>query len=147
MWWDAVRCLIRVCARAAAAFEIPAWRKHADRTRKVYKAFQRVRTAPRYWRNRKGVKAYLRQCKRNATSARALLRAMSDMEETAPVQEEIAQYLHYVELVVDQIRRRILGGEKIPHAEKVFSIHKPPTRWISKGKAGVLPELGVPVAL
>ena len=93
MWWEAVRCLIRVCARAAAAFEIPAWRKHADRTRKVYKAFQRVRTAPRYWRNRKGVKAYLRQCKRNATSVRALLRAMSDMEETAPVQEEIAQYL------------------------------------------------------
>ena len=56
-------------------------------------------------------------------------------------------YLHYVELVVDQIRRRILGGEKIPHAEKVFSIHKPHTRWISKGKAGVLPELGLPVAL
>ena len=64
--WDAVRCLIRVCARAAAAFDIPGWRKHADRTRKVYKAFQRVRTAPRYWRNRKGVKAYLRQCKKNA---------------------------------------------------------------------------------
>ena len=64
MWWNAVRCLIRVCARAAAAFEIPAWRKHADRTRKVYKAFQRVRTAPRYWRN--GVKTYLRQCKKNA---------------------------------------------------------------------------------
>ena len=84
--WDAVRCLIRVCASAAAAFEIPGWRKHADRTRKVYKAFQRVRTAPRYWRNRKGVKAYLQQCKKNATSARALLRALSDMEETAAVQ-------------------------------------------------------------
>ena len=71
---------------------------------------------------------------------------MSDMEETAPVQEKIAQYLHYVEVLVDQIRRRILGGEKSPHAEKVFSIHKPHTRWISKGKAGVA-ELGVPVAL
>ena len=145
--WDAVRCLIRVCASAAAAFEIPGWRKHADRTRKVYKAFQRVRTAPRYWRNRKGVKAYLRQCKKNATSARALLRAMSDMEETAAVQAKIVQYLHYVEVLVDQIRRRILGGEKIPHAEKVFSIHKPHTRWISKGKAGVQAELGLPVAV
>ena len=38
-------------------------------------------------------------------------------------------------------------GEKIPHAEKVFSIHKPHTRWISKGKAGVLAELGLPVAV
>ena len=63
------------------------------------------------------------------------------------MQEEIAQYLHYVEVLVDQIRRRILGGEKIPHAEKVFSIHKPHTRWISKGKAGVVAELGLPVAV
>ena len=145
--WDAVRCLIRTCAKAAEAFGQPGWRKHADRTRKVYKAFQRVRTAPRYWRNRKGVKAYLRQCEKNAASARALLCAMADMEGSAPVQAEIAYYLHYVELLVDQIRRRILLGEKIPHAEKVFSIHKPHTRWISKGKAGVLAELGLPVAV
>ena len=48
---------------------------------------------------------------------------------------------------MDQIRRRILLGEKIPHAEKVFSIHKPHTRWISKGKAGVLAERGLPVAV
>ena len=46
-----------------------------------------------------------------------------------------------------KIQRRILLGEKIPHAEKVFSIHKPHTRWISKGKAGVLAELGLPVAV
>ncbi len=45
------------------------------------------------------------------------------------------------------ISRRILLGEKIPHAQKVFPIHKPHTRWISKGKAGVLAELGLPVAL
>ena len=50
-----------------------------------------------------------------------------------------------MDLLADQVRRRILEGE--PHAEKVFSIHKPHTRWISKGKAGVLAELGVPVAL
>ncbi len=44
----------------------------------------------------------------------------------------------------DQITRRILGGETIEHAEKVFSIFKPFTRWIVKGKLGI--ELGVPVA-
>ena len=58
--WDAVRGLIRVSARSAAAFALPGWRKHADRTRKVYQAFSRVRTAPRYRQNPKGVKAYLR---------------------------------------------------------------------------------------
>ena len=145
--WDAVRGLVRVSARAATAFALPAWRKHADRTRKVHQAFSRVRTAPRYRQNPKGVKAYLRQCTQTAARARTLLDALAQEEESAAAQAEIAYYLRYVDLLVDQIRRRILLGEKIPHAEKVFSIHKPHTRWISKGKAGVLAELGLPVAV
>ena len=141
--WDAVRCLIRTCAKAAEAFAVPAWRKHADRTRKVYKAFQQVRAAPRYWRN--GVKTYLRQCKKNATSVPGALACHVRYGRNgggAGKDRAVS-----AEVVVDQIRRRILGGEKSPHAEKVFSIHKPHTRWISKGKAGVLPELGLPVAV
>ena len=93
------------------------------------------------------MKAYLRQCEKTAAKARALLDAMAGSKESAPMQAKIAKYLYYVELLVDQIRRRILKGETIPHAEKVFSIHKPHTRWISKGKAGVTAELGLPVAL
>ena len=143
--WDALRGLIRVSARSAAAFALPGWRKHADRTRKVYEAFSRVRTAPRYRQNPKGVKAYLRQC--TQTAAHTLLNALATAQKSAAARADIAYYLHYVDLLVDQIRRRILLGKKIPHAQKVFSIHKPHTRWISKGKAGVLAELGLPVAL
>lgn len=32
------------------------------------------------------------------------------------------------------LHRRIILGEKIPHAEKVFSIFEPLTEWLSKGK-------------
>ncbi len=123
-------------ARSAAAFGLAGWRKHADRTRKAYQAFSRVRTAARYRQNPKGVKAYLRRCTQNAAHARTLLDALATVEKSAAAQAEITYYLRYVDLLVDQIRRRILLGEKIPHAEKVFSIHKPHTRWISKGKAG-----------
>ena len=35
----------------------------------------------------------------------------------------------------------------IAHREKVFSIHEEHTRWISKGKADVVAELGVPVCV
>ncbi len=145
--WDAVRGLIRVSARSAAAFALPGWRKHADRTRKIYQAFIRVRTAPRYRQNPKGVKAYLRQCTQTAARARTLLNALATVEKSEAARADIAYYLRYVDLLVDQVRRRILLGEMIPHAQKVFSIHKPHTRWISKGKAGVLAELGLPVAL
>lgn len=48
---------------------------------------------------------------------------------------------------MDQVERRLLLGETIPHEEKVFSIFEPHTRWVSKGKAGTPVELGVPVAV
>ena len=48
---------------------------------------------------------------------------------------------------IDQIDRRVLQGQRIPHEEKVFSIFEPHTRWCAKGKAGVAVELGVPVSV
>jgi len=60
---------------------------------------------------------------------------------------EIENYLQHAERQIDQIRRRVLGGETIPHEEKVFSIFQPHTEWISKGKAGVRQELGLAVCI
>ena len=48
---------------------------------------------------------------------------------------------------IEQIRRRVLLGETIPHGEKVFSIFQPHTEWISKGKAGAPMELGLRVCI
>jgi hypothetical protein len=56
-------------------------------------------------------------------------------------------YLGHARRQIDQIRRRVLQGEKIPHSEKVFSIFEPHTEWISKGKAGVPVELGLRVCI
>jgi hypothetical protein len=48
---------------------------------------------------------------------------------------------------IDQIRRRVLENERIPHEEKVFSLFEAHTEWISKGKAGVPVELGLRVCV
>ena len=56
-------------------------------------------------------------------------------------------YVAHAKRQIDQIRRRALQGERIPHAEKVFSIFEPYTEWISKGKAGVPVKLGLRVAV
>lgn len=61
--------------------------------------------------------------------------------------KELDAYLAHAERQIDQIRRRVLRGETIPHAEKVFSIFQPHTEWISKGKASVPVELGMRVAI
>lgn len=59
----------------------------------------------------------------------------------------IETYIQHAERQIDQIYRRIVLDETIPHAEKVFSIFEPHTEWISKGKAGVPQELGLRVCI
>lgn len=60
---------------------------------------------------------------------------------------EIERYLSHADRQIDQISRRVIEREKIPHNEKVFSIFEEHTEWISKGKAGVPVELGLKVCI
>jgi len=59
----------------------------------------------------------------------------------------VEYYIGHAQRQMDQIRRRVVQGENIPHHEKVFSIFEPHTEWISKGKAGVSQELGLKVCI
>jgi hypothetical protein len=59
----------------------------------------------------------------------------------------VEYYIRHAQRQIDQIYRRVVSGEKIPHKEKVFSIFEPHTEWISKGKAGVSQELGLKVCV
>lgn len=61
--------------------------------------------------------------------------------------QKIEKYVKHAERQINQIERRVLRGEIIPHHEKVFSIFEEYTRWISKGKQGVAVEFGLPVAI
>jgi len=61
--------------------------------------------------------------------------------------EKILKYIAHAERQIDQIRRRVVEGETIPHHEKVFSIFEEHTEWIKKGKAGVSVELGLKVCI
>jgi hypothetical protein len=60
---------------------------------------------------------------------------------------EIDRFTEHADRFIDQIRRRIIHGESIPHKEKVFSVFEEHTEWISKGKAGVPLELGLRIAV
>jgi len=61
--------------------------------------------------------------------------------------EDIKHFMSHANRQIGQITRRVLQGEIIPHAEKVFSIFEPHTEWICKGKAGVPVELGLRVCV
>ena len=58
---------------------------------------------------------------------------------------ELKKYHQYLLKLIDQVDRRLLQGETIPHAEKIFSIFEPHTEWINKGKRHPKVELGHPI--
>ena len=60
---------------------------------------------------------------------------------------EIDKYMNYLSYNISLIERRIFNGETIPNSDKIHSVFQPHTRWISKGKAGIPVELGLPVAI
>ena len=59
----------------------------------------------------------------------------------------LQKYMVHARRQIDQIVRRVLDGEVIPHSEKVFSLFEPHTEWVSKGKAKAPVELGKRVCI
>ena len=60
---------------------------------------------------------------------------------------ELEHYMRLLSKHMDLVERRILKGEKIPHAEKMMSIFEPYTEWIVKGKFRPSVELGKKVSI
>jgi IS5 family transposase len=73
-------------------------------------------------------------------------RGLSDIKDTLII-EKIMVFINHGIRQIDQIKRRVINGEIIPHSEKVFSLFQPHTEWVMKGKAGIPVELGVKVCV
>ena len=59
-----------------------------------------------------------------------------------PLQLQLDHYHGMLVKHIDLVEKRLIKGESIAHSEKVFSLFQPHTKWINKGKAGVIAELG-----
>jgi hypothetical protein len=130
--WDAMRCLLRETGRAAEKSGAGGWRQWKHLSRSVRRLFHRVRATRRA--RPEHVEAYLARCLELAARAEADLADLAAHGAKAWEIVEIEGYIAHAKRQIDQIDRRLLKGETIPHGEKVFSIFEPHTRWISKGK-------------
>lgn len=161
--YDAMRKVIVLTAQWCDRREVSDWRQHAYNVRHVKRL---MRTA----QNRKRSKAqseaqqqknaalivaahreYLDVAEHYLTKAQATLAMFSQQGFTSEIdilaKLEIEGFMQHATRQIDQTKRRVIHGESIPHADKVFSIFEPHTEWISKGKAGVPVELGVKVCI
>ena len=140
---DAVRALILGTRRWGKRHGVPGIREWKDNRDKIKSEFNRVRKGK--CENRDHVISYLAACK---TRVDALAKVVRALEAAGAAEWKIRKLEHFIgcaRILMDQVKRRVLKGEKIPHCEKIFSVFEPHTRWIAKGKAGHVAELGVPV--
>ena len=140
---DAVRALILWSRTWAQKRGVPGTREAEDNKKKLEKAFKRVRKEK--CANRMNVRSYLFFCRKRVKELGKVVRALEAAGAPRSQIEKLEHFMKCARILMDQVNRRVMKGEKIPHAEKIFSVFEPHTRWISKGKAGCIAELGVPI--
>jgi hypothetical protein len=157
--WDALRKLIAILAGLCGELGIAGWRQSAYQLRQLKKLYRQVqqlkhstsqdpeKRAAKQEAVRQAHRAYLAQAEALLARVRETRVHLVVRHVPAAFLAEIDLYLGDAERQIDQIRRRVLLGQTIPHAEKVFSLFERHTEWISKGKAGVPVELGLRVAV
>jgi hypothetical protein len=158
--FDAIRKAIQTSADLSEAHGLAGWRQSAYNIRQFkrsYRTIQQLRRSNSKSEDKRQAKcieieeahqAYLEQAEDYLGRARNT-RVRLELGCGVPplVLGALDHYIAHGELWVNQIRRRVLLGETIPHHEKVFSLFEPHTEWIVKGKAGVPMELGLRVCV
>jgi len=158
--FDATRKVIELSARLSADQGLSDWRQHAYNVRHLKRHLRAAqstkhRTARSQAQKEKNDarvieahQAYLEVAQGYLDKARqTLARTAGGGIESLASKIEIETFIKHAERQIDQTRRRVILGEVIPHAEKVFSVFETHTEWISKGKAGVPVELGLRVCV
>ena len=157
---DAIRKVIEISAELAGNNELPGWRQHHYHQRqfkKQYRKVQRLKHSTSKDEDKQQQKeqeiqeahrAYLDLAENHLALAEQTRQQISPHDPLFQARLcELNDFIQHARRQIDQIDRRVLRGERIPHDEKVFSLFEPHTEWISKGKAGVPVELGLRVCV
>lgn len=158
--WDATRKAITESAHLAENYEISGWRQFSYNLKQLKKLYRRIqiikhstskdetKKVEREEQIKEECTNYIEMAEKWITRSEQLIEQLKDKGILAEYDViQLNQYQTYAHLFIDQINRRVILDEKIPHSEKVFSIFEPHTEWISKGKAGVPVELGLRVCI
>lgn len=160
---DAMRKTITLTARWSQERGMSDWRQWAYNVRQVKQAMRgaqnkkrsKAKTPEQVEKNQALIieahQTYLKVAQTYLDKAGQTLATITEQGLVDPLdlakKVEIEGFMAHAVRQIDQIKRRVIQGEVIPHVEKVFSIFQPHTEWISKGKAGVPVEFGVKVCI
>src|SRR5262249_52609462 len=154
--WDVVRVITRSVFYLAAALNVRCFKGFCDRTRSARRRMQeiqRMTARQRQQGQRKAYRSLIGIAEQVVKSAHAVLQntkggknKLTDLA-VVNIREEIAHYCDLGSRVIDQARRRVLDGEQVANAEKIYSIFDPHTDLIKRGKVQTPLEFGHKVFL
>ena len=150
--WDAGRKCLDVMRILHQQYQLPGWRKHNHWRRELKNLYRSAaQTARSGGKNKedrvvRAVGAYLDRARElDDKVSQSIAGFAPPTVEEVGVLGLLASLDYYQQMLrkhIDLVERRLIKGEKIPHAEKVFSIFEPHSEWIAKGKAGKPAEIG-----
>ena len=155
--WDVVRVVTRLVDQLADVIErrIKGFCNRTRAARRRMQALQRMTTTQRRERQTGKYRELIGIAEEVVERARAALRHTRKVRGKDPLSElaieqlrkEIERNCGLGDRVIDQARRRVLEGEQVPNAEKIYSIFEPHTDLIKRGKVRTPVEFGHKVFL
>ena len=155
--WDVVRVLARLLVRLGDLLgrRIRGFRNRTRAARRRMQAIQRMSAAQRQRQQTGKYRQLIGIAEEVLAGARSALKdprnargrdLFSDLA-IEGLRREIGHYCGLADRVIDQARCRVLEGEQVPNADKIYSIFEPHTDLIKRGKVQTPVEFGHKVFL
>jgi len=161
--FDAIRKMISLIAILCSEIGVTTWRQSHHSILKVKRLLRGIQALNRSTSKDEDKKKqrerlivsehhnYIAVCQGFVSKTKETIRILRELGILTVSQDlrlsAVEEYIAHAQRQIEQIHRRVVLDEKIPHTEKVFSIFEPHTEWISKGKAGTPQELGLKVCV
>lgn len=147
--WDGVRTVIALCVLVATDLELSGWRQHAHLLQKIKRLHGDISRAAAS-KSPQAPKTLRRLYTQLLQAAGQILDRAENLREQAttadPVQlgrlTQIGVFVARTRHVLGTAYRRVILGETVPNAEKLFSIFEPHTQLYRRGKAGEENQFG-----
>ena len=157
--WDVARVHTRLVKQLRAELGAMLECDFPDRTRRARRRMQEISRMTGRQRSRQQIRKYrdllkvteevMQKAAVHVAAARPIVNRLDPMRAAivSALLTQVEEFRCLGQRVVDQTRRRIIGGEQVPVDEKLFSIFEPHTDLIVRGKARKPVEFGHKVRL
>ena len=143
--FDGLRRIVSLCVELAEEYNIEGWRQHAyllTRVKKLNREINRIaaKKGPRYKERMKPLYRELLQKTALITQRARELCLVTDQPQPNLIDlfgaNTLQAFIVRTERVANTATRRLINGESVPNADKLFSIFEPHTQLYKRGKAG-----------